>query len=58
MMIEYRYGEYSGEYNRAEMCVWCHDRMADGLDDLRSILFEKLPSFFADNLVVSRHSDL
>ena len=43
---DYEDYEY-GEYNRADMCVWCHERLADGLDDLRSTLFDILPSFFA-----------
>ena len=43
-----------GEYDWTEMCRWCLNRMADGLDDLRSSLFDRLPSLFSPDNLVSR----
>jgi hypothetical protein len=45
--------EYRFDGKKYEICVWCKDRLADKLDDLRQSLFDELPSFFPlkdDNL--------
>jgi len=44
---------YLGESNddsypnyRKDLCTYCKNRLADGLHDLRQMLFDRLPSFF------------
>jgi hypothetical protein len=46
-----KYRKYADDHvddgeTRDEICVWCKDRMANKLDDLRQDLFDELPSFF------------